>query len=55
MPNNASARRDKEKKNKKDKDKKRKSNEKTDTPPLLKEDTASVDSRTHSLSLSLEE
>ena len=55
MPNNASARRDKEKKNKKDKDKKRKSNEKTDTPPLLKEDTASADSRTLSLSLSSEE
>ena len=55
MPNNASARRDKEKKNKKDKDKKRKGNEKTDTPPLLKEDTASADSRTFSLSLPLEE
>ena len=55
MPNNASARRDKEKKSKKVKDKKRKSNEKTDTPPLLKEDTASADSRTLSLSLSSEE
>ena len=50
MPNNASARRDKEKKNKKVKDKKRKSNEKTDTPPLSKEDTASADSGILSLS-----
>jgi hypothetical protein len=52
MPNNPSARRDKDKKNK---DKKKKDGKKTDTPSLLKEDTASVDSRTHTLSLSLEE
>ena len=52
MPNNASARRDKEKKNKdkKNKDKKKKNNEKTDPPPLHKEDTASADSGTLSLS-----
>ena len=53
MPNNASARREKEKKSKKVKevkDKKRKSNAKTDTPPLSKEDTASADSGTLSLS-----
>jgi hypothetical protein len=50
MPNNSSARRDKDKKNK---DKKNKDNKKTGTPPLLKEDTASADS--NSLSLSFEE
>ena len=47
MPNNASARRGKEKKNK---DKKKKDSKKTDTPPLPKEDTASADSGTLSLS-----
>ncbi len=47
MPNNASARRGKDKKNK---DKKKKDNKKTDTPPLPKEDIASVDSGTLSLS-----
>jgi hypothetical protein len=47
MPNNASARRGKDKKNK---DKKKKDNKKTDTPPLPKEDTASVNSGTLSLS-----
>ncbi len=46
MPNNASARRGKDKKNK---DKKKKENKKTDTPPLPKEDTANVDSGTLSL------
>jgi hypothetical protein len=51
MPNNASARRDKDKK-KKDK-KKKNDNKKTDTPPLHKEDTASAE--TNSLSLSFEE
>ncbi len=48
MPNNSSARREKDKKKK---DKKKKDNRETDTPPLFKEDTASADS--HSLSLSL--
>ena len=47
MPNNATARRGKEKKNK---DKKKKDSKKTDTPPLPKEDTASADSGTLSLS-----
>ena len=47
MPNNASARRGKEKKNK---DKKKKDSKKTDTPLLPKEDTASADSGTLSLS-----
>jgi hypothetical protein len=41
MPNNASARRDKDKKKK---DKKKKDNRRTDPPPLHKEDTASADS-----------
>ncbi len=50
MPNNSSTRREKDKKKK---DKKKKDNKKTDTPPLLKEDTASADS--HSLSLSGEQ
>jgi hypothetical protein len=49
MPNNASAKRDKKNKDKKDKDKKKKDNKETDTPPLPKEDTASVDSGTLSL------
>ena len=48
MPNNASARRDKDKKKK---DKKKKDNKKTDPPPLHKEDTASADSSTLSLSV----
>ncbi len=48
MPNNANARREKEKK-KKDKKKK------TDTPPLLKENTTSVDSSTLSLSFAEQE
>ena len=47
MPNNATARRGKEKKNK---DKKKKDSKKTDTPSLPKEDTASADSGTLSLS-----
>jgi hypothetical protein len=47
MPNNASARRGKDKKNN---DKKKTHNKKTDTPSLPKEDTASVDSGTLSLS-----
>ncbi len=47
MPNNASARRGKDKKNK---DKKKKSDERTDTPSLPKEDTAGMDSGTLSLS-----
>ncbi len=46
MPNNSSARRDKDKKKK---DKKKKDNKKTDTLSLLKEDTASVDSSSLSL------
>ncbi len=48
MPNNSSARREKDKKKK---DKKKKGKERTDTPPLLKEDTPSVDSATLSLSV----
>ncbi len=48
MPNNASARRDKDKKKK---DKNKKDNKKTDTPLLHKEDTASADSGTLSLSV----
>jgi hypothetical protein len=47
MPNNASARRVKDKKNN---DKKGKGGKKTDTPSLPKEDTAGVDSGTLSLS-----
>ncbi len=47
MPNNASARRDKDKKNK---DKKKKGDERTDTLSLPKEDTADMDSGTLSLS-----
>ncbi len=50
MPNNSSARRDKDKKKK---DKNKNDNKKTDTPPLHKEDTASADMAT--LSLSFEE
>jgi hypothetical protein len=50
MPNNSSARREKDKKKK---DKKDKDNKKTDAPPLSNKDTASADS--NSLSLSLEE
>ncbi len=50
MPNNSSARRDKDKKKK---DKKKKDNKKTDAPPLFNEDTASADR--NSLFLSLEE
>jgi hypothetical protein len=49
MPNNASARRVKDKKNK---DKKKKDNKKTDTLPLPKEDATGVDSSTLSLILS---
>ena len=52
MPNNASARRDKDKKKK---DKKKKDNKKTDPPPLHKEDTASADSSTLSLSFAEKE
>jgi hypothetical protein len=52
MPNNSSARREKDKKKK---DRKNKDNKKTDTPPLPKEDTASVDSRSLPLALSSEE
>jgi hypothetical protein len=48
MPNNSSARCEKDKKKK---DKKEKDNKKTDTPPLFKEDTASVDSNSLSLFL----
>ena len=48
MPNNASARRGKEKKSKEEK--KKKDSKKTDTPLLPKEDTASADSGTLSLS-----
>ena len=47
MPNNATARRGKEKKSK---EKKGKDSKKTDTPSLPKEDTASADSGTLSLS-----
>ena len=47
MPNNASARRGKDKKNK---DKKKKDDKRTDTPSLPKEDTAGMDSGTFSLS-----
>ena len=47
MPNNASARRDKDKKNK---DKKKKGEKRTDTLSLPKEDTSSMDSGTLSLS-----
>ncbi len=47
MPNNSSARREKDKKKK---DKKKKDSRKTDTPPLPKEDTAGMDSGTLSLS-----
>ncbi len=47
MPNNASARRGKDKKNK---DKKKKDDQRTDTPSLPKEDVASVDGSTLSLS-----
>ena len=47
MPNNASARRDKDKKNK---DKKKKDDQRTDTLSLPKEDTAGMDSGTLSLS-----
>ncbi len=52
MPNNASARRGKDKKNKdkKNKDNKNKDNKKTDTPSLPKEDTASGDISTLYLS-----
>jgi hypothetical protein len=52
MPNNSSARREKDKKKK---GRKNKDNEKTDTPSLPKGDTAIVDSRTPSLSLSSKE
>ena len=47
MPNNSSARREKDKKKK---DKKEKDSKKTDTPPLPKVDTAGMDSGTLSLS-----
>jgi hypothetical protein len=47
MPNNASARRGKEKKNK---DKEKKGDKRTDTPSLPKEDTAGMDSGTLSIS-----
>jgi hypothetical protein len=48
MPNNSSARREKDKK-KKD-NKKKKNSKRTDTPPFPKEDTACMDSGTLSLS-----
>jgi hypothetical protein len=47
MPNNASARRGKDKKNK---DKKKKDDQRTDTLSLPKEDTTGMDSGTLSLS-----